>query len=116
MGKINSAMPGIVQRNRTNVLHVLFIFVVASEVAFVVGIDDVPIAWIGHDEAAFSATGYEPIFASDHAGIAAAGDTDVRVVLLRAVNVVRERVVYSDVVKLRGGLVVLRRPILAAVS
>src|SRR5206468_5584551 len=115
MGKINSAMPGIVQRNRTNVLHVLFIFVVASEVAFVVGIDDAPIAWIGHDEAAFSTTGHEPIFASDHARIAAAGDTDIRVVLLRAVNVVRERIVYSDMIKLSSRLVILSGPVFATV-
>src|SRR6266403_2667650 len=81
MGKIDSAVPGIIERDGTNVLHLLFIFVVAIDVAFVVRVDDVPIAWIGHDEAAFSATGYEPIFASDHAGIAAAGDAYIRAVL-----------------------------------
>ena len=75
-----------------------------------------PIARVRHDKAAFAAASDEPIFASDHAGIAAAGDADIRVVLLRAVDVVRKCIVHSDVVKLRGGLVMLTGPVFAAVG
>ncbi len=53
---------------------------------------------------------------ADRAPVGAAGDADIRVVLLRAVNVIGERVVYRHVIKLRGRLVVLRRPSLAAVG
>ena len=69
-----------------------------------------PVARIGHDEAAFAIARDEPIFASDHSRIRAAGDADVRVVLLRSVNVVRERVINRDMIKLRGRLVILRCP------
>src|SRR5207248_1820918 len=110
MSKIDSAMARVIQRNRTNISYFLFIFVVAIDEAFAVRVDDVPIAWIGHNKAAFAAAGHEPIFASDYTGIAAAGDTNVRVVLLCAVNVVRECIVYGHMIKLRGGLVILSGP------
>ena len=47
---------------------------------------------------------------------AAARDADIRVVLLRAVDVIRKRVVDRDVIELRGRLVLQRRPGLAAID
>ena len=75
-----------------------------------------PVARIGNDKAAFSAACYEPIRRSNRTPISPAGDADARVVLLRAVNVVRKRVINCDMVELRGRLVILRRPRFAAVG
>ena len=75
-----------------------------------------PVARIRHHEAAFAAGGLEPILPPDRAPVGAAGDADVRVVLLRAINVIWERIVHRHVVKLCRGLIVLRGPTLAAVS
>src|SRR6267154_1479740 len=57
-----------------------------------------------------------PATAVDVTAVAGGGDTDGRIVLLRAIDAVREIVVGSHVVELRRGLVVLRGPILAAVD
>ena len=69
-----------------------------------------PIARIGDDETAFTAPGLKPIFPTNCSGIRPARDPDVRVVLLRAVNVIRKSVIDRDMVKLCGRLIVLRRP------
>ena len=75
-----------------------------------------PIARVRHDKPAFAAACFEPILPPNRAPIGAARDADIRVVLLRAVNVVGERVVHSNVVKLCSGLVVLCGPVFAAVG
>ena len=75
-----------------------------------------PIPWIGHDKAALATACFEPILPSNDARVGAASDTDVGVVLLRAINVVGERIVHSHVIKLRSRLVVLRCPSFAAVG
>ena len=75
-----------------------------------------PVARIRQDEAAFAVAGFEPIRRPDRAPVRAAGDAELRVVLLRSVNVVWKSVVHGDVIKLRGRLVVLRRPGFAAVD
>src|SRR4029077_8041008 len=84
--------------------------------AFVIGIDDVRIAWIGNDVAAFAAADGVPVAAIDVAVVAARSNADGRVVLLRAVNTIEKIVVGSDVIKLRGRLITLRGPILPAVN
>ncbi len=84
--------------------------------AFVIGIDDVRIARIGNDVAAFAAADSVPIAGENRAVIAARADADGRVVLLRAVDAILKIVVGGDVIELRGGLVVLRGPVLAAVD
>src|SRR5206468_6617458 len=84
--------------------------------AFVVRINDVPVAWIRHDEATFAAARDEPILLSNSAPVGTARNADIRIVLLRAVNVVGERIVHSHVIKLRSWLVVLSRPVFAAIS
>src|SRR6266700_1852898 len=116
MDEIGSSVSRVIQRPDAHVLHFLFTFVVTSDVTFVVRINDVPITRIGHNKAALATASDKPILASDHSGISAAGDANVRVVLLRPVNVIRESVVHSDVIKLRSWLVVLGRPRFAAVG
>src|SRR4051794_11635720 len=74
-----------------------------------------PIARIRNNEAAFAIAGHEPVGRPDRTPIRAARDREVTVVLLGAINVVRECVVDGDVIELRGRLVVLRRPCLTAV-
>ena len=64
-----------------------------------------PVARIGQDKAALAAAGMRPIFLSDNAAIGAARDADVRVVLLRAVDVIRKSVIDRDVVELRRRLI-----------
>jgi len=89
----------------------------AADVAEVgTGINDVGIARIDGDVAALAATDIVPIPPIDEAAIATGTDTDGGIVLLRAVDAIREIVVGDDVVELRGGLIVLRRPILACVD
>ena len=116
MRQIDGAVSGIINRHRTNVLYFLFAFVVPIDEAFAVRINDVPVPRVRNDEPAFTATSFKPIFAADYSRVRAARDPDIRIVLLRAVNVVRERVVHGHVIELRSRLVVLRRPIFAAVS
>ena len=74
-----------------------------------------PIARIGHNEAAFATTGYKPVLAADHSGISLARDADIRIVLLRPINVIWKCIVHSDMIELRSWLVVLGRPRFAAV-
>src|SRR5205814_10607253 len=75
MGDICRAMAGIVERNGTDILHFLFIFIITDPSgAFVIRVNDVPIAGIGHYEAGFAAACFEPILPSDPAPIRAAGD------------------------------------------
>ena len=80
------------------------------------GIDDVGIARIGRDVAALAAAHFVPVLAGDDAVVGPAGDGDGGVVLLRAVDAVGPLVVGGDVIELRGGLVVLLGPGLAAVD
>src|ERR1051325_11995751 len=93
MREIDRTVTRIGQRNGTYVLNVLFILVVANGVSFAVRINDVPVARVRHDETALTVAGLEPILPPDHPGAGAAGAADKRVVLLRAINVVRERVI-----------------------
>ena len=50
------------------------------------------------------------VFKTDRSPIAATRDAEVGVVLLGAANVIGKCVVRRDVIKLRGRLIVLRRP------
>src|SRR2546421_908931 len=116
MCKVDCAMTRVVDWHRTDVLYFLLLLVVSINGAFVVRINDVPVAWVRHDEATFAAARDEPILLPNSAPAGAARDANVGIVLLRAVNVVRERIVHRHVVKLRSRLVVLSSPTLAAVS
>src|SRR5437016_11759789 len=116
MDDIGSSVSRVIQRPDADVLHFLFIFVVASDVAFLVRMNVVPITRIGHNKAALAAAGDKPIFAADHAGIGATGDADIRIVLLRPINVIWECIVHSDMIELRSWLVVLGRPRFAAIG
>ena len=100
-----------------NVLHVPSALVEARDVALVVSrIHNVGIGRIGRDVSRFSAADRIPVLPADFAVIAAAGDRDGRVVLLRAIHIVRIARVGDDVVKLRRGLIVLASPCLTAVQ
>src|SRR5215831_16371606 len=116
MRQIDGAVTGVIDWHRTDVLYFLFVFVVAVDQAFIVRIDDVPVARVRYDEPAFTATSLKPILPANHSRVRAARNADIRIVLLRAVNVVGKRIVHSHVVKLRSGLVVLRGPVFAAIS
>src|SRR5262245_39322423 len=93
MLQIAGPMTSVIEWHRTNVLYFFFVFVVPVNETFVVGINDVPVAWIRHNEPAFSATSLEPILTANHSRIRAARNPDIRIVLLRAVNVVGECIV-----------------------
>ncbi len=116
MRKIGSAVARVINRPDADVLLLMSAVVVTSDPAFFVGINDLPVARIGRHEAALTTAGLKPILPSNRAPIRAAGDTDVGVVLLRAVDVIGECVVHGHVVKLRRGLIVLRRPGFAAIE
>src|SRR5262245_38350796 len=115
MLQIGGAMTGVIEWQRANVLYFLFVFVVAVNETFVVRIDDVPVARIGHNEPAFAAASLKPILPTNHSRVRATRNSNIRVVLLRAVNVVRKGVVHGDVIELRSRLIVLSRPVLAAI-
>src|SRR5690348_13519289 len=91
-------------------------FVEARDEAIVgTGVDDVGVVGIGNDKAGFAAADFVPIGLVDGALVTAAGDGDGGIVLLGAVHAVRNDVVGGHVVELRGGLIALRSPGLAAV-
>ena len=115
MREIDRAVTRIIHWPNAYILPVFFILIVANNVAFAVRIDHVPVARIGDDKAAFSTAGDEPILAPDYTGVPAAGDADIRIILLCAVNVIGKGVVDRDVIKLRRRLIILRGPGLAAV-
>ena len=74
-----------------------------------------PVARIGDYKATFTTAGNEPVLAPDYTGITSAGDANIRIILLCAVNVIGKRIVDRDMIKLRRGLIILRGPGLAAV-
>ena len=82
----------------------------------VVGVNDVRIARVGDDVAAFAAADGIPIAAIDVAVVAAGADADRGIVLLGAIDSVEKIIVGGDVIKLRGWLVALRGPIFPAVD
>src|SRR3954452_15611974 len=115
MRQIDGAVAGVIDWHGTDVLYFLFAFVVPVDEPFIVRVDDVPVPWIRQDEAAFTAAGFKPILPTNHSGVRAARNADIRIVLLRTVNVIGERIVHSDMIKLRSRLVVLSGPIFAAI-
>jgi hypothetical protein len=66
MHEICGAVSGIIQRPYADVLHFLFLFVVAVNETFVVRINDVPVARIRNDETAFTTAGLKPILTANH--------------------------------------------------
>ena len=115
MQVVARAVAGIVEGPDAEILILLPDLVIAGEETLVVRINDVGIARIGDDETALTATGVRPIALLDDATVGPARDAHVRVVLLRAVDVIGEGVVDRDVIELRRRLIALRRPSLAAV-
>src|SRR5205085_12565821 len=99
-------MAAIVHWPNAYILRLLFILIVANNVALAVRIDHVPVARIGQDKAAFSTAGNEPILAPNYTGFSAAGDADIRIILLRYVNMIGKRVVDRDMIKLRRRLII----------
>ena len=91
--------------------------VITRDQALIVGrIDDVRVRRIGRDVARFSTADWIPVGTFDGAVIAAGGDGDGAVVLLRTVDVVGRPVVGNHVVELRRRLIVLPGPGLALVE
>src|SRR6266446_964331 len=66
MRQIDGAMTGVIDWHRTDILYFLFGFVVAVDEAFVVRIDDVPVARIRHDEPTFTAPSLKPVLPANH--------------------------------------------------
>src|SRR5438477_5553629 len=110
MHDVDGAMPGVVQRPDAYFLTFFRALIVTSDVALVVRINNVPVACIGYDKAAFAPAHHKPILCRNYTRVTPARDPDARVVLLRTINVIRVRVVGRDVIKLCGWLVALRRP------
>src|SRR6478609_642812 len=79
-------------------------------------IDDVGIGRIGRDITTFARARGVPVAEGDRAVITAAEDIDAAAILLGAVNVIREFVVDSNVVKLRCRLIEPAAPCGAAVN
>src|SRR5579872_4027191 len=73
-------------------------------------VDDVGICGVGNDKACLTAADVVPIRAIDCAIIAAAGDRYRGIVLLSAINTVREGVVRRHVIELRSRLIPLSSP------
>src|SRR5262245_15239457 len=78
-------------------------------------VDDVWVGRIGRDIAALARARGVPVTEGDGAVIAAADNKDAAAILLRAVDVVRELVVHSDMVELRRRLVVPAAPAASAI-
>src|SRR5579864_5356579 len=92
-------------------------FVIARDQTGVVGgVDDVGFGRIGSDVARFPSPDRIPVRALNGTLVAAGGDGDGAVVLLRAVDVVGRAVVGDHVIELRGRLIVLATPGFAAVE
>src|SRR6266850_4117774 len=83
--------------------------------ALVVGVNDVGIAGIHGNRAAFTAADGIPVAAIDEAAVAARADSDGGVVLLGAIDAIQKIIVGSNVIKLRRWLVTLRGPIFSAI-
>src|SRR5882724_136836 len=83
--------------------------------ALVVGVNDVGIAGIHGNRAAFTAADGIPVAAIDEAAVAARADSDGGVVLLGAIDAIQKFIVGSNVIKLRRWLVTLRGPIFSAI-
>jgi hypothetical protein len=106
-----------IERPLLDVLDLVGAAIEARDVAEVgAGVDDVRIARVHGDIAAFAATDGIPVGAIDEATIAGSGDADGRVVLLRAIDAVGKVIVGGHMIELRGGLVILRGPVFAAVN
>src|SRR5574338_1648032 len=99
-------MTGIIQRPDTHILILLLGFIVAGDVALVIRINNVPVARIGNNKSALATAGLKPIFTPDHAAFPAARNSDVGVILLSPINVIRKGVVDRDVIELRSRLIV----------
>src|SRR5208282_3277488 len=98
----------------------IFLLAVAAvgtdqDAPIVAGVGDVLVGLVHGHVAGFAPADDGPVLRADASAVAARGHAHGRIVLLRAVDVVREQVVRDDVVELRGGLGVLARPGLAAV-
>src|SRR3974390_1729874 len=79
------------------------------------GINNTGIAWIHGNVAALSSAYGIPIGTIDKTAIASRQYANGGIILLCAVNGIREIVVRCDVVELRGRLIILRGPVLATV-
>src|SRR5207302_11054765 len=104
----------MVERPDAHVLTFFLALIVTSDVALVVGINNVPVPRIGHDKAALASASDKPIPRRDDSLLAPARDPKAGAGLLRTVAVIGIRVVSRAMVELCGGLLIYRRPRLAA--
>src|SRR6266581_3938610 len=106
-----------IERPLLDVLHLVGAAVEAGNVAEVgAGINDVRIARGNGNVAAFASAHSLPVRAVDVSAVAGSGNTNGGIVLLRAIDAVRKIVVRGHMIELRGGLIPLRGPILAAID
>src|SRR5438034_11818811 len=106
----------MIHRPNAYVLSFFLVLIVSNDVALAVGVNNVPVARIGYDEPALAARRNKPILRRDHALGAPARDAYIRVVLLRAGDVIRIGVVGRYVIELRRRVVILRQPFFAAIE
>src|SRR5437660_1764723 len=69
------------------------------------GKNDLRIFWRGRDPARLATAHVEPVFARNTKSSGAAGNAHRRVVLLRAINVIRKIIVERDTIELCGRLI-----------
>src|SRR5579859_1965330 len=69
--------------------------------SFIVGVNDIGIARIGHNVAALASTDGITVAAVNESAVAPRADADGRIVLLRTVNSILKIVVGGNVIKLR---------------
>ena len=82
----------------------------------VVGVNDVGVARVRDDVAAFTAADGIPVAAIDEAAVAARANADGGIILLGAIEAVEKIIVRGDVIKLRGWLIALRGPVFSAID
>src|SRR5258707_6607850 len=116
MLQLARGMTRIVDVIRADALRLLRAAIEARVLILSIAVDYFWVARIGNHEARFAAAGRKPVARPDHTLIVEARDGQIGIILLRAVNIIRKLIVGRDVVELARGLVVLRRPGVAALD
>src|SRR5436305_12938437 len=110
------AVAGWIKRQHRDVCGLLRALVKARAYVFSTRIDNIRIRRIRRNVSTLSTADWEPVLPANDSLISVALDGDGAVVLLRAIDKVGPAVIGNHVIELRGGLVVLGCPGLAAIG
>src|ERR1041385_3401540 len=86
------------------------LIILQKDAVIAAAIGNLRVARLRHSKSAFSVSGSVPGGEGNHSFAVSAWPFEGPFVLLRAVDVIRELVVKIDMIKLRGGLIMLGRP------